>query len=211
MPSKSRRRSTEKSSSSPHTADRKPVPLKMASKAEKAAFKEGGKKGQDLAGMSDMGGVKFFSIAIDSAGGDWKLMDLVLEGMNKKVDETADDRKGGASEIGKCLMFADDKAVLIVCHVPDVLKDMINMDEWFGKIVGSIEGEAGEKVPYEGEGGGFVMRSTVGKNEAKNLFPLKMRDTAIGASFEYLVSKELVRPDDDDDDENYAEMADIEW
>lgn len=183
----------------------------MASKAEKAAFKEGGKKGQDLAGMSDMGGVKFFSIAIESAGGEWKLMELVLEGMNKKVDETADDRKGGASEIGKCLMFADENALLILCHVPEALKGMIDMDEWFGAIVGSVSGEAGEKTAYESEGGGYTMRSTVLKNEGKNMFPLKMRDTAIGASFEYLVSKELVRPDDDDDDANYAEMADIEW
>lgn len=131
--------------------------------------------------------------------------------MNKKVDEAADDRKGGASEIGKCLMFADETALLILCHVPDAVKDLIDMEEWFEAIVGSVNGETGEKVGYEGEGGGFVMRSTVAKNEQENMFLLKMRDSAIGASFEYLVKKELVRPDDDDDDANYAEMADIEW
>lgn len=185
----------------------------MASKAEKAAVKEGGKKGQDLAGMSAMGGVKFFSVAIDSAGGEWNLMELVLEGMNKKVDEAADDRKGGADDIGKCLLFADDKALLIICHVPAVLQDKIDQEEWFADVVGSVEGEVlGEgKVAYAGEGAGFVMKAVLKKDEESGKFPLKERDVAINKSFEYLVSKELVRPEESDDDANYAEMADIEW
>lgn len=161
--------------------------------------------------MSDMGGVKFFSIAIDSACGDWKLMDLVLEGMNKKVDDDAEERKGGASEIGKCLMNADDNVLLILCHVPASLADKIQGDEWFAKIVDSVTGTADEKTTYPGEGAGYTIKATIPKNEDKQLFPLKLRDTAIAASFDYLVSKELVRPDESDDDANYAEMADIEW
>lgn len=183
----------------------------MASKAEKAAVKEGGKKGQDLAGMSAMGGVKFFSVAIESAGGEWKLMDLVLEGMNKKVDEAADDRKGGADDIGKCLMFADENALLMICHVPAVLQDKINQEEWFGEVAGSVGGEMMGKEEYAGEGGGFVMKASLKKDEETGKFPLKERDVAINKSFEYLVSKELVRPEESDDDANYAEMADIEW
>lgn len=183
----------------------------MTSKAEKAAYKEGGKKGQDLAGMSAMGGVKFFSVAIESAGGDWKLMQLVLDGMNKKVDEGADDRKGGADDIGKCLLFADDVALLMICHVPEVLKDQIDADEWFAGVVGSVEGEILSKEEYQMEGKGVMMKAILKKDEAKGKFPLKERDVAINKSFEYLVSKELVRPDESDDDTNYAEMADIEW
>jgi hypothetical protein len=38
-------------------------------KALAAAKKEGGKKGQDLCGMADMGGIRFFHVAIDNANG----------------------------------------------------------------------------------------------------------------------------------------------
>ena len=45
-----------------------------AAKANKAALKEGGKKGQDLAGMYDMGGMKFFHVAMEQCGGNVDLL-----------------------------------------------------------------------------------------------------------------------------------------
>ena len=172
----------------------------------KAALKEGGKKGQDLAGMSAMGGVRFFSVAVESAHGSMELMDKILEGMNKNVDETADDRKGGAGDIGKTLLYADERVLLIVSHVPVERRADINHKEWFDAIVNSVGADI---ISKEGEEN--VLRARMAADPSKNKYPLKVRDTAINSSFEYLVSKQLVRPDDDDDDENYAEMANIEW
>eukprot|EP00178_Gracilaria_changii_P014719 TRINITY_DN412_c0_g3_i1.p4 TRINITY_DN412_c0_g3~~TRINITY_DN412_c0_g3_i1.p4 ORF type:complete len:215 (+),score=53.45 TRINITY_DN412_c0_g3_i1:87-647(+) len=181
-------------------------------KQMKASIKEGGKKGQDLAGMSDMGGVKFFSVALESPSGQWELMDAVLEGMNKEVDANADDRKGGAGHIGKCLLFADDKLLLLLCHVPDVVKDLIDQNEWFNNIIESIGAEKiGDAINIEGPGAGIVLKAEMKADPDANKFPLKERDVAIGKSFDYLVSKGLVRPEESDDDANYAEMADIEW
>jgi hypothetical protein len=40
----------------------------------------GGKKGVDMAGMSDLGGVKFFNLAVETPNGDLALMDALLEG-----------------------------------------------------------------------------------------------------------------------------------
>jgi hypothetical protein len=40
----------------------------------------GGKKGVDMAGMSDLGGVKFFNLACETPNGDLALMDALLEG-----------------------------------------------------------------------------------------------------------------------------------
>lgn len=181
----------------------------------KASLKEGGKKGQDLAGMSDMGGVKFFSVAVESANGDWELMDAILKGMNKEVDPDADDRKGGAGAIAKCLLFANDDNLLMLCHVPDGLKDALDQKEWFSEVVNSVEGQMITEEPIIVENGkegqGSVLKAHMPANPDKNQFPLKSRDVAIGRSFEFLVSKELVRPDESDDDANYAEMADIEW
>lgn len=177
----------------------------------KAAFKEGGKKGQDLAGMSDMGGVKFFSVAVESALGKWELMDAILEGMNKEVDPNADDRKGGAGHIGKCLMFADDKILLIICHMPKELEKDLSQSEWFSTITNSVNANIlGEPVELPNNGGS-VMKAQLGADADTEVFPLKLRDIAIARSFDFLVSKGLVRPDESDDDANYAEMADIEW
>jgi len=55
------------------------------------------------------------------------------------------------------------------------------------------------------------MKAFLAVDADKGVFPIKARDVAINASFEFLVSKQLVRPDESDDDENYAEKADIEW
>ena len=63
--------------------------------------------------MSDMGGVKHFNIAVDTPKGDVDLLKKVLEGANTEVDEAAEERKGGASKIGKCFYSAGDEWV---CH-----------------------------------------------------------------------------------------------
>ena len=39
-----------------------------------------GKKGVDMSGMTDLGGVKFFNLAVDTPEGDLALLDAVLEG-----------------------------------------------------------------------------------------------------------------------------------
>lgn len=40
----------------------------------------GGKKGVDMAGMSDLGGVKFFNLSVDTPNGDLEVLEFVLEG-----------------------------------------------------------------------------------------------------------------------------------
>lgn len=55
-----------------------------------AAFKEGGKKGQDLIGMADMGGIRFFNVVIDQAQGEWELLEECMQGANKEVEDGAE-------------------------------------------------------------------------------------------------------------------------
>jgi hypothetical protein len=76
--------------------------------------------GVDLAGMSDMGGVKHFNVAVDTPKGDIELLKKVLEGANKEVDEGAEERKGGAGHLGKCFFSAGDdwvRASLYCLHI----------------------------------------------------------------------------------------------
>lgn len=66
-------------------------------------------------GMSDMGGVKHFNIAVQTPNGDLELMKELMAGANKEVDESAEERKGGAGGIGKCFYSAGDDQVRSQC------------------------------------------------------------------------------------------------
>ena len=57
---------------------------------------ESSAQGVDLDGVSAMGGVLFFNIAVETPNGDFALLEKVLEGANTEVDEAAEERKGGA-------------------------------------------------------------------------------------------------------------------
>lgn len=186
----------------------------VSEKQRKASLKEGGKKGQDVIGMSDMGGVKFFSVVIDGAEGSWELMDASLEGMNKVVDAEADDRKGGAGPIGKFLMHANNDRLLLLCHVPKTLSDAIDQKMWFETVCESVGATAvgsAYEVCVGEEGEGVVVKAEMAVDAEGGKFPLKERDVASAKSYEFLVSKGLVRQDESDDDMNYAENAGIEW
>lgn len=43
----------------------------------------GGKKGVDMAGMSDLGGVKFFNLAVETPEGDIEVLELVMQGEHR--------------------------------------------------------------------------------------------------------------------------------
>jgi hypothetical protein len=166
-------------------------------KTKKAAIKEGGKKGVDMAGMSDLGGVKFFNLSVDTPNGDLDVLELVLQGMNAEVDESAEERKGGSGHLGKMLLSAGDKTVAFICHVPKALQEEkadtgFLIKEWVEAVCKAASAEVVEEteeiVKIRGEG-----------SVEKELFPLKMRDAAQAAGFAYIKSKGLI-PDDDSDD-----------
>ena len=63
-------------------------------------MKEGGKKGIDLDGVAATGGVSYFNVAVETADGSLDLLEHVMEGANLEVDESAEERKGGAGALG---------------------------------------------------------------------------------------------------------------
>lgn len=54
----------------------------------------------DLQGVAAMGGVVFFNLAVEVPEGNLELLEAVLEGANVPVDESAEERKGGAGDLG---------------------------------------------------------------------------------------------------------------
>ncbi len=153
-----------------------------------------------------MGGIKFFAISMKKCEGSHELLKVAMEGMNKEVEDGAEERKGGAGSLGKILLSAGDKSVAVFAHSPKALDELMTLREWMDALMKSTGGTILE------ESGEYIKAEISGNPEA-NRFPLKLRDQAIGASFELLKKKGLMN-DDSSDSVNLGEMAeanDIEW
>ena len=79
-----------------------------AAKLKAKVIKEGGKKGVEIEGASDMGGLEFFCTTIESADGMPSLLQLAMTAMNALADPEAEDRKGCSGHVGKMIFSACD-------------------------------------------------------------------------------------------------------
>lgn len=149
---------------------------------------------------------------MENPGDDWELMQCVMNGANAEVDESAEERKGGAGAIGKMFASAGDKALIIQFHVPTKLiemlketgKNYLELKDWVDAVVAAVGGEVVEL-------GTEVAKVSAAADPEKDRFPLKLRDAAISAGVALLRTKGLIPDDDSDDDVNYAEAAGVEW
>lgn len=183
---------------------------KLDPKKVKACVKEGGKKGVDLNGTQALGGVSFFNIAIDAAEGDMAYLEKTMEGANAEVDESAEERKGGAGEIGKVFLSAGESALAVIGHLPAQLSEDkgVKLSQWMSALLAKVPylvgTKPGESVVCEGD---FVKVVIVQDKDA-GIFPLKLRDELIAAGVAFLRENNLL-PVDDDSDDDYVD--DTEW
>jgi hypothetical protein len=170
------------------------VAKKLREKLVAKVDKEGGKKAQDIAGLRDMGGVSYFHVSVDSPEADWELMQVCMDGMNRPCPEDAEERRGGADEIGKALMSYNDTKLAIYMHVPKNLIEKCSIDDWFGAM------SAGYTV-NKLDGSAEFIRAEVAADPDNNIYPIKVRDDMINKGYQHLAAQQLVMPDDDDDDD----------
>jgi hypothetical protein len=198
----------------PSKADKKAAAAEEAAAKKKkdeikAAKKEGGKKGQDICGLNEMGGVMFFHLTMDNSFGRWDLIELSMEGFNTPVDPSAEDRKGGAGHLGKCLLSAGEKEVILYAHVPAPANKEATAKEWVSAMLPGM----GKQAKIIEEKGDYIKAVCPGDEKA-GLYPLKMRDTLINQGFEFLKKKKLVIDAGSDDDVDYGALAaegGVEW
>merc|ERR1711977_232293 len=69
----------------------------------KKVIKEGGKRGVEIEGAADMGGLQFFCTSVDEPAGDVEMLVECLNAMNAESDPTQEERKGGSGHIGKMI------------------------------------------------------------------------------------------------------------
>merc|ERR1719482_2297003 len=109
------------------TRKRPPLPSAPApdEKEQKAIKKEGGKKGSEIAGAADMGGMSFMNCSLDSMDlggktiGEVERMVFALSEMNRPVEEGAEETKGGSGHVAKALFSYGDEKCGVLCYVPE--------------------------------------------------------------------------------------------
>merc|ERR1712084_7573 len=98
-------------------AEAEPTPEeleKMRADKLKKVIKEGGKRGVEIEGAADMGGLQFFCTSVDLPEGDLDMLVESMTAMNAKSDPTEEERKGGSGHIGKMVFSAGTEQLAVV-------------------------------------------------------------------------------------------------
>lgn len=180
-----------------------PVPERLGStKLEKKinkVKKEGGKRGVEIEGAADMGGVKYFCTKVLEPAGDLDMLLESVKAMNAKSDPSEEERKGGSGKVGKTVWsMADQNDLCIVCYVPPT--EDFSAKEWLDLILQKLEVHK-DLSKQRDDSNPVYAQIKLSNNEGKNLFCLKLRDYVIQHANKILVEKGLVPEIESDEEE----------
>jgi len=183
----------------------KPKPSEDPAKKLKKVIKEGGKRGVEIEGAADMGGLQFFCTSVDEPEGDLELLRKSVEAMNEKSDPTEEERKGGSGAIGKMVFSAGTNQLAIVAYVPEEkLGGDLVCEEWLKKVVSLWDGGTVSVV------GKDYCVGFIPANSEKNIFPLKIRESMILEANNFLRKLGLF-PEDNGDDSDEMVFGDDDF
>lgn len=171
--------------------------------------KEGGKRGVEIEGAADMGGLQFFCTMMgeELTAGKVDLLVESMKAMNAVSDPTEEERKGGAGKLGKMIFSFNEASLSAVAYVPKDKADECSAKEWLSDVVLNISNAACvAKIQTFEESDGIDSKyyAAIQINKEGDLFPIKMRDPAISMAYNYLKKKGLFPDDDEEDDEEYV-------
>jgi len=195
-------------------------------KKMKKVIKEGGKKGVEIEGAADMGGLQFFITSVLEPEADLDMLVEAMRAMNATSDPTEEERKGGSGKVGKTIFCCTDEAITMVAYVPAEHQEKCNAKEWLintvtetlrggNDRVGDAKAMAEKLVQScEGKESSFA-KVKIEKSMDLALFPLKMKDACINHGYAYLKARGLFPDGDDDDDDEMVfgdeDMDGCEW
>jgi len=165
-------------------------------KKKKAVIKEGGKRGVEIEGAADMGGLQFFCTSVDEPEGDVDLLQESVKAMNVKSDPTEEERKGGSGNIGKMVFSAGVEQLAIVAYLPEAKQSEMVCEEWLQKVVSLYPG--GKVLSAAKD----YCVGSIPTDSDKNVFPLKIRESLILEANNFLRAKGLFPEDNSDDDDD---------
>jgi len=193
---------------------------KDAEKLLKTVIKEGGKKGVEIEGASDMGGLDFFCTTIESPDGDQPLLLTAMQAMNADPDPEAEDRKGCSGQVGKMIFSAGAAQLAIVAYVPkpesNKSASKVDITPWIESVCAAVSGKvtcAKKEAPgkffnqiegksFECPHGGHLAEAVVVSDPERGKFALKDKDAAMAAAFAFLREKGAFPEDDGDDSDD---------
>jgi len=163
-------------------------------KLKKAVIKEGGKRGVEIEGAADMGGLQFFCTNVETPDGDVELLVECMNAMNAKSDPTDEERKGGSGAIGKMIFSAGTEQLAVAAYVPEAKQGDLSCEEWLKKVLSTFNGKLlkGDKT---------VSTGVVKADGDKGIFPLKIREPMILEANNFLRKLGLFPVDNGSSDE----------
>merc|ERR1719163_1367714 len=170
-------------------------PAEAKKKKLKAVIKEGGKRGVEIEGAADMGGLQFFCTSVDEPEGDMEMLVECMKAMNAKSDPTEEERKGGSGHIGKMIFSAGAEQLAIAAYVPEEKQAACSCEEWINKVLAVHSG--GKLIASAKD----ICTGIIPANSDKGIFPLKIREGLIMEGNNFLRAKVLFPDADDDSDE----------
>merc|ERR1712146_350390 len=180
-----------------------------AEKRKAKIIKEGGKKGVEIEGASDMGGLDFFCTTMELPEGNPDYLELSMIAMNADPDPEAEDRKGCSGHVGKMIFSAGTEQLAIVAYVPsgefNKSAEKVDVTAWTEAVVAAVDGKiVTPATAADSPKGGKVVTAVVVSDPSKGKFAIKDKDTAMAAAFNFLRSKDAFPEDKDSDDDECA-------
>jgi len=180
---------------------------KAKEKLEKAIIKEGGKKGVEIEGASDMGGLDFFCTTMELPEGNLEYLETSMAAMNAEPDPEAEDRKGCSGHVGKMIFSAGVEQLAIVAYVPDGSHNKsagkVDIGAWIASVCKAVGGEI-VKAPAAADSpkGGHTAVAVCKSDPSNGKFAIKDKDAAMAAAFAYLRANGAFPEDNDDDSDD---------
>lgn len=176
---------------------------KMKKDKLKKVIKEGGKRGVEIEGAADMGGLQFFCTSVDLPEGDLDMTVESMKAMNTKSDPTEEERKGGSGHIGKMIFSCGVDQLAVVAYVPEEKLEGLSCEEWLKAVLANFGGSVVSSSST-------LCSGSVKANSDKNIFPLKIREPMILEANNFLRKKGLF-PDDKDSDSDECVFGDDDF
>jgi len=152
-----------------------------------------------------MGGLDFFCTTMDLPDGDTELLLMSMDAMNAQPDPDAEDRKGCSGHVGKMIYSAGVAQLALVAYVPasehNKSADKIDVAVWMDHVLTTVGGGKvlTAKKAANSPMGGHIVVASIPADPDKGKFPLKDKDSAMAAAFNFLREKGAFPEDNDDD------------
>jgi hypothetical protein len=169
-----------------------PTEAALAHKGLKAIVKEGGKRGVEIEGAGDMGGLQFFCTKVEKPSDSVDMLIESMRAMNALSDPEAEERKGGSRNIGKMICSEGNKGVPVVAYVPEHQTRKVKADQWLKAVVDKVRPGA-EVTGNRQHAYAFLEQDKEG-----GFFNIKMQDGIIAEAQGFLKPLGLF-PDADDE------------